>query len=123
MYELSVSGHFASSHFLRGYKGKCESLHGHTWKVEAVLSSGTLDSIGMVADFKDIKEKLNGILSRLDHAHLNDTEPFTEINPTTERLAEYIFGQLSAACRSLKVKQVTVWESDTASITYSKKEN
>lgn len=123
MYELSVKANFAASHFLRGYKGKCESLHGHTWKVEVVLKHTKLDKLGMVIDFKEIKQKLNDILERLDHAHLNDIAPFTKKNPTTENLAQYIFGELSGKCRPLKVKQVTVWESDNASATYCKKKN
>ena len=118
MYELGVKGHFAASHLLKGYEGKCKDLHGHTWKVELVIESQKLDAIGMVADFAEVKKQLNDFLESLDHVHLNDTPPFNQTNPTTENLAKYIFDKFSQRHRFLKIKRVTVWESDTASITY-----
>ena len=58
MYEILVKGDFSSAHNLRGYKGKCEELHGHNWKVELAAGSDNLDKIGMVLDFKFLKKKL-----------------------------------------------------------------
>jgi len=118
MYELAVTDHFAASHFLSGYKGKCKNLHGHTWKVQVVIRKATLNKLGMVADFQVVKKQLKEILDALDHVHLNTVGPFAKINPTTENLAKYIFDELAARCRPLKVTQVTVWESDNASVTY-----
>jgi 6-pyruvoyltetrahydropterin/6-carboxytetrahydropterin synthase len=45
MFEIYVKSDFSSAHRLRGYKGKCEALHGHNWKVEVYVSSQTLDSV------------------------------------------------------------------------------
>ena len=45
MYSLRVQGTFSSAHNLRGYKGKCEDLHGHNWIVEIVIKSAQLDAI------------------------------------------------------------------------------
>ncbi len=118
MYELAIRGDFAAAHRLRGYEGDCKNLHGHTWKVEAVMGSSSLDSTGMVMDFKVAKKKLRDLLARLDHAYLNDIPPFDKINPTTEHLAKYIFEEFSKGCQPLKVKRVQVWESDSASVTY-----
>lgn len=38
MYELMVETTFSAAHQLRGYKGKCENLHGHTWRVQIYVS-------------------------------------------------------------------------------------
>lgn len=118
MYELSIKSDFAASHSLPTYKGKCKRLHGHTWKVEAVFTSNSLDKFGMVVDFSAIKKQFKNFLEELDHAHLNDLPYFKKNNPTTEHLAWYIFRQFSKKCRPLKLKRVTVWESDTSGITY-----
>ena len=44
MYEVSVDETFAAAHNLRNYKGKCENLHGHNYKVRVTLTGGELDS-------------------------------------------------------------------------------
>lgn len=119
MFTVKVTSNFSSAHNLRGYKGKCEDLHGHNWRVEASVSSEKLDDIGMVVDFKLLKEELKGIMSELDHKYLNDLDSFKEFNPTSENIARYIHEKLSAKRPDLKVREVTVWETETSSATYS----
>ena len=58
MFEISVVMNFSAAHNLKGYRGKCEALHGHNWKVEVLLASPGTDKIGMVEDFNVIKGKL-----------------------------------------------------------------
>lgn len=116
MYKIKIEGDFSSAHNLRGYKGKCEELHGHNWRVELVVSSGKLDNIGMVMDFKSLKEKLNNLLEKLDHKYLNNIAPFKKINPTSENIAKYIYDNLKKKIPGLY--SVTVWESDKACATY-----
>ena len=118
MYELSIRGDFASAHSLRGYEGKCKNLHGHTWRVELTIESDRLDKIGMVADFAVLKKQLKGFLEDLDHVHLNELPYFREANPTTENLAKYIFEEFPKRYPAVKLKKVTVWESDQAGVTY-----
>jgi len=119
MYDLSVTTDFSSAHFLRGYNGPCENLHGHTWKVEIVISADQLNGIGLVVDFREIKDKLKAFIGHLDHISLNDLPYFQEINTTTENLARYIYDEFSQHCQPHRLKQVRVWESDTCSVTYS----
>ncbi len=121
MYKLTVKSEFSSAHRLRGYQGKCESLHGHNWKVEALVSGRVLDRLGMVCDFKDIKERLNNILKDLDHTYLNDLAYFKRKNPTSENIAKYIFDRFNSSRQKVKMENITVFESDSASATYSKK--
>ncbi len=134
MYELTVKSDFASAHFLRGYDGPCQDLHGHTWKVEITVESDRLDDIGMVVDFKVIKQQLKDFLMRIDHVCLNDLPFFKKVNPSTEHLAKYIFDEFGKIClpagkaglpagkagQPLKIKRVRVWESDTSDVTYYK---
>lgn len=119
MYKVSVVSTFSAAHFLRNYKGKCESLHGHNWKVEAVVSSANLDSLGLVMDFVDLKNKLNQVIDKLDHKLLNDLDYFKSNNPTSEAIAYYIFCRLKEILPSThRLKEVRVWEKDTSSAVY-----
>ena len=143
MYEIRVKSGFSAAHKLRGYKGKCEDLHGHNWKVEVFIENEDLDNIGMVVDFKKIKMALNVILKKLDHKYLNELPYFSAVggsaslarkdklsgraggkktNPTSENIAKYIFEKLEVKSKNLKLKKVTVWESDTSAASYSEKD-
>ncbi|MFH1360903.1 MAG: 6-carboxytetrahydropterin synthase QueD [Candidatus Omnitrophota bacterium] len=118
MFELVIRGEFAASHRIKGHNGKCKNLHGHTWKVEAVLLASRLNSIGLTVDFKILKKTLDTFLDQLDHSYLNDLPFFKTKNPSTENIAKFIFEGLAKQFRPLRLKQVTVWESDRAGLTY-----
>jgi 6-pyruvoyltetrahydropterin/6-carboxytetrahydropterin synthase len=117
MYSIKVEASFSSAHNLRGYKGKCEELHGHNWKIEVVASKSKLDKTGMVLDFKFIKNALNNILDKLDHKYLNNLSYFKKSNPTSENIAKYIYDNLKLKVPVLR--SVTVCESENSSATYS----
>ncbi|MDP3041628.1 MAG: 6-carboxytetrahydropterin synthase QueD [Candidatus Omnitrophota bacterium] len=116
MYSLKVQGTFSSAHNLRGYKGKCEDLHGHNWLVEIVIKSAQLDAVGMVLDFKYLKKKLNACLEQMDHKYLNKLVYFKKVNPTSENIAKYIYKKLKPRIPWLNC--VTVWENSTSSANY-----
>ena len=118
MYDLSITTNFSSAHFLRGYQGPCENLHGHTWKLEITIGSKELNSIGLVVDFRKIKDQLNQFISYLDHVSINELPFFQEVNPSTENLAKYIYDEFSKQCQPYQLKKVRVWESDACSVTY-----
>jgi 6-pyruvoyltetrahydropterin/6-carboxytetrahydropterin synthase len=118
MFEVTVRDHIASAHQLHGYDGPCKDMHGHTWKVEMMVCGDTLDGVGLLADFKDLKLKLKEVLMPLDHVVLNDLPAFKSLNPSTENLARHIYRALAPKCAPLRLKQVQVWESDTASVIY-----
>lgn len=118
MFELSIIGDIAAAHFLRGYDGPCEDLHGHTWKVQVTVVSEKVNAIGLVVDFRELKDLLKESLSALDHGSLNDLPAFKKDNPSTENLARYIYQEFSKRCQPLKLTKVRVWESDTSSVTY-----
>ena len=120
MFELMVETTFSAAHQLRGYKGKCEHLHGHNWKVQAHVSADRLNEIDIVMDFHDLERFLNEVASSLDHLFLNDVFPFTEKNPSSENIAKWIFDTLKKKVNSehIQLTALTVWESDSASATY-----
>ena len=118
MFELSIKGDIASAHFIPGYPGMCKDLHGHTWKIEVTITSDKLDTIGMVTDFALLKKQLWEFLGKLDHVCLNDLPFFKKTSPTTENIAKYIYQNFANVITPLKIKQVQVWESDSASVVY-----
>ena len=120
MYELSIETGFASAHQLRGYKGKCEKLHGHNWKVQISVTAERLNEIDLAIDFHELKKIANEVISPLDHAYLNDIFPFTEKNPSSENIAKWIYETMKKKINddNVRVSAVTVWESDTASASY-----
>ena len=123
MFEVSVEDTFAAGHARRGYRGKCENPHGHNYKVQVTLHGESLDNIGLLFDFKDLKIAMNEIIDRLDHKFINDLEPFTELNPSAENMAKYFYDEINVLLRDktlgrVKVKLVKMWETDTTVATY-----
>ena len=120
MYEISVEKHFDAAHFLRGYRGKCEALHGHRFRVVARVNATKLDDIGLAYDFAELKRHLNDILARFDHTCLNDVPPFDKINPSSENIAAAIYGELRSklAGAPVALSAVEVWESPQTGIIY-----
>ena len=119
MYELTVKGHFDAAHALRGYPGECRKLHGHTWDIEVTVAADQLDEIGIVYDFKLLKQDLNSVLDSYDHAYLNEVAPFDELSPTAENLARVIHERLSETVDPrVRVIEVVVWESPVAKLVY-----
>jgi 6-pyruvoyltetrahydropterin/6-carboxytetrahydropterin synthase len=124
MFEVSVEDTFASGHYLRGYKGKCEKPHGHNYRVRVTLSGEELDHAGLLLDFKDLKEVLRPVVNYLDHQMMNELEPFTVLNPSAENIAKYFFDQTNLHLNDktngrVRVKDITIWETDTTTARYS----
>lgn len=120
MFEVSVEYAFAAGHALRGYKGKCENVHGHNYKVQVTVAGERLDSTGLLIDFVELRAVIKTLVERLDHRFLNDLPPFDQINPSAENLAKYLSDELEPTLRerSASLRKVTVWETDTTSATY-----
>ena len=120
MYELKIVTDFSAAHRLENFYGKCESLHGHNWKVEVFLRGDRLDNTGLVRDFGVVKAKTREVLAELDHQYLNDLPAFRQQNPSSENLARYLFERLGTALNDggVQVTRVSVWESDTSCASY-----
>lgn len=124
MFEVCVEATFAAAHQLRNYKGKCENLHGHNYKVKVTVGGEKLNATGLIADFGEVKHVLREIAGRLDHRFLNEIEPFIELNPSAENIALYFYQELDKGLKEgssevpIRVSEVIVWETDTSSATY-----
>ena len=120
MFEVSVEYSFSAGHALRHYKGKCENVHGHNYKVRVTVAGEGLDRAGLLVDFSELKTGLRALVDRLDHQFLNDLEPFDEVNPSAENLAKYISDGIAPRLegREFRLHSVTVWETDSSSATY-----
>ena len=71
-YEVMIERNFSSAHQLRGYKGKCENLHGHNYKIEVYARGEELNNIGLLIDFGDLKAAADEVVKYLDHRNIND---------------------------------------------------
>lgn len=120
MYEVEIIAGFSAAHRLREYKGKCERLHGHNYKVHVRARAQNPGQGGMVMDFGDLKKATAAVVDRLDHAFLNDLDPFDTVEPSAENIAAHIFHKIAEELGESGgvLYSVSVWESDTAKATF-----
>jgi 6-pyruvoyltetrahydropterin/6-carboxytetrahydropterin synthase len=121
MYGLTVEKHFDAAHYLRGYQGKCEEMHGHRYRVVVKIGANKLDDIGLAYDFSDLKRHLKDIIDRFDHTCLNDVPPFDKINPSSENIAATIYGELKErlAGDPVTLTSVETWETPHQGVVYT----
>jgi len=120
MYEITLKGGFSSCHNLYDTHGVFEPLHGHNFKVEVDLRRQELDSIGVVADFIDIKKELSAVLQKIDFAYLNQLLEFEGKNTSVETVARWIHDELNRRIqgKGVRIRRVTVWETEDAGASY-----
>ena len=131
MFRVTKEIDFCYGHRLLNYNGKCRNLHGHNGKAVIVLEAASLDELGMVVDFSEVKRVIGKwIDEELDHRlllHRDDPvipelrrmqEPIVtlDVNPTAENIARLIYDQ--ARTRGLPVVEVTLWETENSFATY-----
>ena len=119
-WKLTITQDFSSSHQLRNYGGKCENMHGHNFGVEVVVEGDKLDErVHYLVDFKELKQRTKDVLEQLDHKHLNEVPPFTEINPSSENLAMFVYRELAGNLpASVRLVEVSVSEKASSKATY-----
>ena len=121
MFEVMIERNFSSAHQLRGYKGKCENLHGHNYKIEIYARGRELDNIGLLVDFVELKEAADEVVQYLDHRNINELSPFDEeLNPSAENLARYILERIASRVGDERVQiyKVRCFETPTSVATY-----
>ena len=109
---------FDSAHHLHAYDGKCQNLHGHTYKLQVIMN-GKPDYRGIVIDFAEIKRMTKErIINRLDHKYLNEVLPL--MNTTAENMVVWIYEELNQAlleeglAPNIKLEEVRLWETPTS---------
>ena len=108
---------FDAAHYLPAYHGKCEKLHGHTYKLVVKLD-GQPDDEGMIMDFLVLKQIVKEkVLTFLDHGCINDLLS----QPSAENIALWVWSQLEAEVRrdNCRLMAVEVWETKTSGVLYS----
>ncbi|HTQ55573.1 MAG TPA: 6-carboxytetrahydropterin synthase QueD [Bryobacteraceae bacterium] len=121
MFEVTVEETFAAGHALRNYRGKCENVHGHNYKVQVTFRGPELDAIGLLVDFVAVKKLIAAVVDRLDHQFLNDLPPFDRLNPSAENIAKYFYDEIGRGLEAdggVRLGQVRIWETDTTSAIY-----
>ena len=130
MYQVRIEVTFHSGHRLLNYQGKCAYPHGHTYKAEIFVASTTIDELGMVADFSQLKDGIRGWLEEnWDHAFLVNSRDaellsalasltkrrvyvFQDENPSSEVMARELYKRAQALFPQTPVK-VRLWETPT----------
>ncbi len=110
MFEITTETSFSAAHRLKNYQGPCENLHGHNWLVKATVRCAELDVAGIGIDFKVLKHHLKTIVNQFDHKDLNEV---LEVNPSSENIARFIFGQLKAVLANSKAMVVRIEVQET----------
>lgn len=118
MFEICVEHTFAAAHALRNYRGKCENVHGHNYRVQVAIEGAELDENGLLHDFADLKHRLRETSAYLDHQFLNELKPFDKLNPSAENLARFICEEMQKDLKGASISWVRVWETDTSAATY-----
>lgn len=105
---------FDSAHFLTKYHGKCEKMHGHTYKMHVTIE-GKVKKDGMVYDFVELKKLVKAkVINKLDHALLNDVID----NPSAENICIWTWKQLKKEIKGADLHEIKVWETATSFATY-----
>jgi 6-pyruvoyltetrahydropterin/6-carboxytetrahydropterin synthase len=107
-FEVMIERNFSSAHQLRGYKGKCENLHGHNYKIEIYARGRELDNVGLLVDFVELK------------AAADELPPFDELQPSAENLAKYVLERVAKRVSDDRVQiyKVRCFETPTSVATY-----
>jgi 6-pyruvoyltetrahydropterin/6-carboxytetrahydropterin synthase len=131
MFRVTKEINFCYGHRLLNYAGKCRHLHGHNGRAVVTLEAASLDALGMVVDFSEVKRVVGKWIDEsLDHRMLlheadpiipellRQGEPFATLNanPTAENIARLIFERV--ASQGLPVVEVTLWETEASFATY-----
>lgn len=103
---------FDSAHFLKDYHGKCEHMHGHTYRMRVTVE-GPVQKNGLVMDYLDIKKIVNEkVVDKLDHSNINDILEYS----SSENICIWAWEQLKADLPQLV--EIRLWETATSFATY-----
>ena len=128
MYQIRIEFTFDSGHRLLDYNGKCAYPHGHTYRAEVFIESQSLNDLGLVYDFTDLKDKVKTwVDDNWDHAFLVNSQDgelisglgraslvrlyeFQNENPSCEVMSRVLYEKTVELC-DLAPAKVRLWES------------
>jgi len=104
---------FDAAHFLPFYEGKCENLHGHTYKMHVTVKAKKDKKSGMAFDFVILKNAVKKeVVDLFDHQLINDHIE----NPSAENIAQFSWEKLLE--NNIPLYEIKVWETPTSFVTY-----
>ena len=114
MYQLAVTRDFVAQHYLIGGDWGAENFkHSHAYRIEVLLAGPTLDQHGYLVDIVELNRALTDIIVRFRDHTLNDLEPFSGVNPSLERFARVLHGELRARLTAQNLLlNVKLWENE-----------
>lgn len=137
MFKLITEHSIDSAHFLKGYKGKCQNIHGHRWRIVAEIYSKELiesgNYKGMIVDFAIFKNDLKELTNEYDHLLIIEENSISKelysllikenfiikslpFRPTAENLAKHFFGELVK--KGHPMKGITIYETPNNCASY-----
>lgn len=116
MFEVGVVAQFEAAHRLVGDFGPAQRMHGHTYRVEAIVHGTTLKSDGTLFDITVLHDALGAVVKQLHYQNLDDIAGLNTRNTTAEVVADYIWNQVAPALRHVGLidLRIAVWESPSA---------
>ena len=119
-FRLTVAARFEAAHNLIDWEGGPEPLHGHSYRVEAVLESEKLQRYDVALDFAAARGALETIAKELDYKYINEHPAFAGRNTSAENLARFFWERLetSGSLGWARVAEVIVWEGPENRATY-----
>ncbi len=104
---------FDAAHNLPNYAGKCERLHGHTYRLKVLCEAPVNPSTGLAIDFAELKKVVRSrVIDVLDHTYLNETIPI----PSAENIAIWIWDRIAPS--GLPLKEIVVHETPGCYVIY-----
>ena len=113
MYEIYVAARFEAAHRLVGDFGPASRMHGHTYRMEAILRGQRLQDDGTLYDIGELRQAVDDLATSLDYRDLNEVPGLADANTTAEAVADYCWETLAALLRDrgLDLLVVRIWES------------
>lgn len=110
--DLVVDFRFSAAHRLPRYVGRCYRMHGHSYRLEVVVSGTPAGDTGMVVDFHDVEAAAGGVVREADGSCFNDVLD----NPTAEAIVVWFWRRLYPDLPSLT--ELRLWETDDCRVVY-----
>ncbi len=112
MFLVTKEFRFESAHFLPKYYGKCENLHGHSYRLQVTVKIPELNDEGIAYDFTKLKKVVKkDIVDVLDHKLINDFVPIA----SAERMTEWIWERIA---HKIPIFEIKLWETETCFVSY-----
>lgn len=118
MFELSVEDEFAAAHSI-SIGGVAEPLHGHHFRVRAVVRGERLDGDGLLCDFHELERLLHAAIAPFRGRTINGVPPFDRLPPTAEEIARHLHGAIAAGLPAgVRLVEVSLGEAPGCTATY-----